>query len=74
VAGKVRNTVGPSNLINKILNIINKAIRITPDTDFAGYPAYLKAGYRIPGRISSAGWIPDIQLDFQLFIQMYSKI
>jgi hypothetical protein len=28
-----------------------------PDTDFSGYPANLKAGYRI----SSAGRIPDIR-------------
>jgi hypothetical protein len=44
--------------------------RDAPDTDFAGYPANLKAGYRISG----AGQIPDIRPDFQLSIQISSKI
>jgi hypothetical protein len=44
--------------------------RDAPATDFAGYPANLKAGYRISG----AGRIPDIKLDFQLHTKMSSKI
>jgi hypothetical protein len=31
--------------------------RDAPDTDFAAYPANLKAGYRISGRMSGAGRI-----------------
>jgi hypothetical protein len=37
-------------------------IRDAPDTDFAGYPAKLKAGYRISG----AGRVPDIRPDIQI--------
>jgi hypothetical protein len=37
-------------------------------------PAYLKAGYRISGRIYGAGRMPDIRQDFQLNIQVSSKI
>jgi hypothetical protein len=37
-------------------------------------PDNLKAGYRISGRISSAGRIPDIQPDFQLNIEMSKDI
>jgi hypothetical protein len=40
------------------------------DTDFAGYPANLKAGYRISG----AGRIPDIRPEFQLDIQTSFEI
>jgi hypothetical protein len=39
-----------------------------PNTDLAGYPALLKAGYRISG----GGRIPDIWLNFPLNIQMSS--
>jgi hypothetical protein len=47
-------------------------VRDAPDTgtDFAGYPANLKAGYRISG----AGRIPDIRPDFQLNIQISNNI
>jgi hypothetical protein len=38
-------------------------IRDAPYTDFAGYPAKPKAGYRISGRISGKGQIPDIRPD-----------
>jgi hypothetical protein len=52
--------------------------RDEPDTNYryAGYrySAKLKAGYRISGRISDAGRIPDIRPDFQLSIQISSKI
>jgi hypothetical protein len=41
--------------IKKIL----KKSRDAPDTDFAGYPANPKAGYRISGK----GRIPDIRPD-----------
>jgi hypothetical protein len=40
----------------------------SPDTQFAGLPANLKAVYRISG----AGWIPDIRPDFPLKIFKYS--
>jgi hypothetical protein len=35
------------------------------DIDKAGYPANLKAGYRISGPISGAVRMPDIRPDFQ---------
>jgi hypothetical protein len=40
-------------------------ILIWPDIRPAGYLAKLKAGYRIAGRLSGAGRIPDIQPDFK---------
>jgi hypothetical protein len=43
-------------------------------TDLAGYPANLKAGYRISGRMSDESRIPDIWPDFQLNMQMTSQI
>jgi hypothetical protein len=38
------------------LHVILEAVTIrdAPDTDLAGYPANLKAGYRISGRISGS--------------------
>jgi hypothetical protein len=36
---------------------ITTTSRDAPDTDFAGYPAKPKAGYRISGRISGKGRI-----------------
>ena len=36
------------------------------DIEFAGYPAILKAGNRISGRISGYNRIPDIRLDIRL--------
>jgi hypothetical protein len=44
-------------------------IRDAPDNDFAGYPANLKAGYRISG----AAIRPDFQLNVQRFGKKYTK-
>jgi hypothetical protein len=49
-------------------------ILILPDIRPAGYPVNLKAGYQISGLTSGEGRIPDIRPDFQLNIQMCSKI
>jgi hypothetical protein len=50
--------------------------RDAPDTVFAGYP--VRAGYRISGRISGKGRIPDIRpdtlLDNYIFGQMLIKV
>jgi hypothetical protein len=40
-------------------------LRDAPDSVFAGYPANQKAGYRISGRISGKGRIPDIRPDIR---------
>jgi hypothetical protein len=47
---------------------------ILPDIRLAGYPANLKAGYRISGWISGVGRISNIRPDFKLNIQVSSKI
>jgi hypothetical protein len=57
-------------------------ILFLPDIRLAGYPANLKAGYRISGRISGKGRIPDIRpdirpdtwLDTNIFGQISNKI
>ena len=38
-------------------------IRDGPDSNFAGYPAIVKTGYWISGRISGGCRIPDIRPD-----------
>jgi translation initiation factor IF-1 len=38
-------------------------ILFLPDIQPAGYPVILKAGYRISGRISGKGRMPDIRPD-----------
>jgi hypothetical protein len=42
-------------------------ILFLPDIRPAGYPANPKAGYRISGRISGKGQIPDIRPDTWLY-------
>jgi hypothetical protein len=48
--------------------------RDAPDTVFAGYPANPKAGYRISGRISGKGRIPDIRPNTWLDNYIFGKI
>jgi hypothetical protein len=49
-------------------------IRNAPNTVFAGYPAIRKAGYRISGRISGKGRIPDIRPDTWLDNYIFGQI
>jgi hypothetical protein len=49
-------------------------ILFLPDIRPAGYPANQKAGYRISGRISGKGWIPDIRPDTWLDNYIFGKI
>jgi hypothetical protein len=48
--------------------------RDAPDTDFARYPAKPKAGYRISGRISGKGRIPDIRPETWFDKYIFGKI
>ena len=51
-------------------------IAVLPDIRPTGYPAILKTGYQISGRMSGGCWIPDIRLDTGYFSHMinYTKI
>jgi hypothetical protein len=49
-----------------------KKSRDGPDTDLAGYPTNLKAGYRISGKARYG--VPDIRLDILLDIRLNIKI
>jgi hypothetical protein len=69
-----------SSTVTEVPNwpILNLIFRDAPDTVFAGYPANPKAGYRISGRISSEGRIPDIRPDtgyltWQLYFWLNNK-
>jgi hypothetical protein len=48
-------------------------ILLLPDIRPAGYPASPKAGYRISGRISGYGQIPDIRPDICLDKYIFVK-
>jgi hypothetical protein len=49
-------------------------ILFLPDIRPAGYPANPKAGYRISGRISGKGRIPDIRPDTWLDNYIFGQI
>jgi hypothetical protein len=49
-------------------------ILFLPDIRPAGFPANPTAGYRISGRISGKGRIPDIRPDTRLDNYTYGKI
>jgi hypothetical protein len=55
---------------NRELTVSTIFSRDAPDTDFAGYPAKPKAGYRISGK----GRIPDIRLDTWFDKYIFGKI
>ena len=50
-----------------IFKLVMYRILILPDIRPAGYPAILKAGYWISGRISEGGRITNIRPDIRLF-------
>jgi hypothetical protein len=58
----------------RLLFLVMHRILILPDIKPAGYPAKPKAGYRISGRISGKGRIPDIRPDTWVDKHIFGKI